>query len=361
MNFKNKTKMIKYYKTIAFTNAFLNIGFRYDNKFQILPLSTDNKPYCPYASHYPFFLEYTIEYQKEEPKDTNELLQCRINKEKEILNLLSCLTNYRFFQYTPSNNVWGIQMPNKKVEEMNEDELKTMDNQNSIYVLALYIYQGLKNDLNIDNFSNYTFNHAVYKDNTRHKYYTDNPIDNNLHFLTIPNTLNESLQVYYNLSPKTKQKVNSCIYLACDGMDISNYKRSLSFLSFVAAIEGLVNLECDDDEIQFECHNCQTIKESPYHCPNCGRPIWGIKQKFINFLSKFVMNSEKSQKKYKDIYNLRSKLTHTGKLFVGDYDLSLDNNVDSQEYNDWLMRLETLQLFRIALDSWLRYKDKTIR
>jgi hypothetical protein len=38
-------------------------------------------------------------------------------------------------------------------------------------------------------------------------------------------------------------------------MDISSQKRSLSFLSYVSAIEGLVRLEIDDDEIPFECDN----------------------------------------------------------------------------------------------------------
>lgn len=152
--------------------------------------------------------------------------------------------------------------------------------------------------------------------------------------------------------------MDSCIYLACDGIDISANKRTLSFLSYVSAIEGLIGLEIGDDEIQFECGSCKSIKYSPYECPECGRPIWGIKQKFVNFLSKFVAGSEKSKKIYRDIYNLRSKITHTGKLFSSDYELSFYDSKIDQENRDWLMRLKTLQLFRISLNNWLRYPHK---
>ncbi len=120
------------------------------------------------------------------------------------------------------------------------------------------------------------------------------------------------------------KKVKSCIYLTCDGIDIQDNKRSLAFLSFVSAIEGLVSLEVAEDEITFECHNCKTIKDSPHQCPKCGRPIWGIKTKFVEFLRKFVAGSEKSAQIYREVYNLRCKITHQNQLFSGDYDLSLD-------------------------------------
>ena len=75
-------------------------------------------------------------------------------------------------------------------------------------------------------------------------------------------------------------------------------------------------------------------------------------------MSTFVAGSEKSKKIYRDIYNLRCKITHTGKLFIGDYELSLDEGYAERENKDWLMRLKTLQLFRISLNSWLRYANK---
>lgn len=349
--------MLKYYRTIAFSYSVLKTSFIFENKFQILPLNMEGKPQNPVARHFPFFLEYTIEFQENEPEDEIELMAIRKNKEKEILNLLSCLTNHRFFSYDPSQNAWGIKKYTKSINEITEAEFQDFLNQESCFYCAVYQYEGLKQELQIESFSDFNPK-AIYSDNGTHKYYIDNPIDSFQHEVSFPNTIYNALQNYYELSHKTREKVNSCIYLACDGMDISAYKKSLSFLSYVSAIEGLVDLEIDDDEIQFDCYSCKSIKTSPYTCPQCGRPIWGVKQKFVRFLSKFVASSETSQKTYKEIYNLRSKMTHTGKLFLSDYELLLHENNDKKDHNEWLMKLQTLQLFRISLDCWLRYENK---
>lgn len=334
--------MKKYYKALVFSNSILKTSFRYEDKFQILPIDMEGKPKSPYARHFPMFLEYTIDYQNNEPTDIFSFGAIKINKEKEILNLLSCLTNHRFFQYNTSMFGWGIEMSNKRIEYMTEDERQNLNNSESRMFMGVYYYSGLKEDLKIEQFTDFKPT-ASFKEAQMHEYFTDNPIDDYNHEVCFPNTLYTALHNYYNLSSETRKKVNSCIYLACDGMDISSIKRSLSFLSYISAIEGLVGLE---DDI------------SPNTCPQCGRPILSINQKFVNFLSKFVAGSAKSQKKYKDIYNLRSRITHSGKLFQSDYELSFDENDEEKCYNDWLMRLETLQLFRISLDSWLRYTEK---
>lgn len=349
--------MIKYYRKIVFTNTRLRGGFRFEDKFQILPFNMDGKPKSPYARHFPLFLEYTIEYPDREPEDVFELGAIRINKEKEILNLLSCLTNHRFFNYESSMMGWGIIFPDKSLDDMTAEERQNFNNQESHFFMGGYLYNGLKEDIHIEQFSEFQ-EEVEYKEAQMHEYYTDNPIDDSNHDITFPNTIGSALYFYYKLSAKTREKVNSCIYLVCDGIDISAHKRTLSFLSYVSALEGLVSLEEDDNAIVFECHSCKTIKHSPYSCPQCGRPIWGIKQKFVNFLSKFVAGSENSKKIYKDVYNLRSKMTHTGKLFSSDYELSFSENRKEKDYNDWLMRLKTLQLFRISLDCWLRYTHK---
>lgn len=349
--------MRKYYRKIVFSNSKLNGGFRFEDKFQILPFSMDGKPQSPYARHFPLFLEYTIEYPNHEPEDPFELGAIRINKEKELLDLLSCLTNHRFFNYDSSKMGWGIILPEKSLVSMTPEETEDMNNLESHYFIGGYLYRGLKDDMYIEHFSDIG-EEIEYKEAQMHEYYMNDPIDDYNHDICFPNTINSALHVYFKLSSKTREKVISCTYLVCDGIDISDNKRSLSFLSYVSAIEGLVSLEETDNEIIFECPSCKAIKHSPYTCPKCGRPIWGIKQKFVNFLSKFVAGSEKSKKVYKDIYNLRSKMTHMGKLFSSDYELTLSETCKDKVYNDWLMRLKTLQLFRISLDCWLRYPHK---
>lgn len=347
----------KLYRKVAFTNAPLKTSFRFEDKFQVVPFDFEGKPYSPMVRHFPFFLEYNIEFENDEPNDIFELSSIRSNKEKEILNILSCLTNHRFFSYDSSFTGWGFPCPSKTVDEMSEEERNALSLLQSKWFMGSYIYHGLKKDLEIKEFTDYK-PAAELVESRMHEYYMDNPVDDYEHVVTFPNTLPSALHFYYELTDKTRRIVNSCIYLACDGMDIVSHKRSLAFLSYVSAIEGLIGLEVDDKEIEFECNSCKTIKSSPYICPKCGRPIWGIKQKFISFLAQFVAGSEKSQDIYKKVYNLRCKITHTGKLFLGDYELSFDENNTKQEGEDWLMRLKTLQLFRISLESWLRYPNK---
>lgn len=334
--------MKKYYKALVFSNSVLKTSFRFEDKFQVLPIDMRGKPQSPAARHFPLFLEYTIDYQNNEPTDIFILGSIKHNAEKEILNLLSCLTNHRFFKYDTSMIGWGIKIPNKLADDLTEEERQEIDNQESCMFMGVYYYPGLKEDLIIEQFTNFKPT-ASFKEAQMHEYFTDNPIDDYNHEVCFPNTLYTALHNYYNLSSETRKKVNSCIYLACDGMDISSNKRSLSFLSYISAIEGLIGLENDS---------------SPEICPQCKRPVFSVNQNFVKFLSKFVAGSVKSQKKYKDIYNLRSRITHSGKLFLSDYELSFDESNGEKEYSEWLMRLETLQLFRISLDSWLRYTEK---
>jgi len=51
-------------------------------------------------------------------------------------------------------------------------------------------------------------------------------------------------------------------------------------------------------------------------------------------------------------------MTHRGKLFQSDYELSFETNKQEIDNNNYLMRLKTLLLFRIALDCWLLYEKK---
>jgi hypothetical protein len=108
----------------------------------------------------------------------------------------------------------------------------------------------------------------------------------------------------------------------------------------------LVDIEADDNEIEFSCKSCKSIKKSPYVCQECSNPIWGISQKFYKHLEKFVAGGKKSSKKYRKIYNLRSKIVHQGRLFLSDYELSF-RDMDKKE-DELIMKIETLQVVRVT-------------
>lgn len=353
--------MRKYFKRIIFTRTPLKGQFRYKNKFQIFPINSENAPTSPYSRHFPLFLEYYIDFDKNKnPKDIDifDDLSAQQVVEFEIMNILSVLSNHRFFKYHSNNIQWAIMTPNVDFENLQSEQKEIFNNQYSSWSISGFMYPGLKDDLEIENFTETNFPEIPIV-SQYYNYFTKDPIENKEKEILFPNTIFSCLDNYYLLSSKTLRKIKSSIALICDGIDISDYKRSLAFLSFISAIEAFVGLEYSDKSVDFECNSCKTISKSPYLCPDCGKPIWGIKTKFKEFLKKFVAGGEKSISKYNKIYNLRCKIAHQGQLFIGDYEFSFDN-IEKKE-NDWLMKLETLQLVRISLTNWLRYENKASR
>lgn len=354
--------MRRFYRRIIFTKTPLKTQYNYRNVFQILPINSKFAPKNPYAKDFPLFLEYFIDFEDnvaiEEIDITTEYV-LQQKKEFEIVNLLSVLTNHRFFKYQTNKNVWAIITPNIGFDNLNEEKKKLYNNQYSSWGISGYMYPELKDELEINDFSKQKFPKTSLI-SPYYQYFTNDPIENKCREITFPEFITDCLDCYFELPDKILPKVKSCIYLTCDGIDISDIKRSLGFLSFISAIEGLVGLEVSDEEITFECKSCQAIGNSPYHCPKCGRPIWGINKKFVEFLKKFVAGSDKSVKIYKEIYNLRSTISHKSQLFIGDYELSFEQEHLNKERADWLMRLKTLQLFRLSLSNWLRYSQKRI-
>lgn len=355
-----KRIMRKYYRRVVFSRTPLKTQFRYKDIFQILPIDSQIAPTNPYARHFPLFLEYYLDFEEKDIQTEIDLFvefTAQNKREFEIVNLLSVLTNHRFFKYQSDRNEWAILTPNIGFEKLNDEQKRLFNSQHSSWVIGSYVYPGLRKELEIDKLTENKFPKMalIYP---YYQYFTNDSVEKAEGKIRFPETITSCLDNYFALSAKTLQKIKSCIFLTCDGIDISENKRSLAFLSFISAIEGLVGLEVSDNEITFECKNCKTIKESPYECLKCGRPIWGIKTKFVEFLRKFVAGSEKSAQLYREIYNLRCKITHQSQLFLGDYELSLDEDKLKIEHMDWLMRLKTLQLVRLSVSNWLIFPEK---
>lgn len=350
--------MRKYYRTIVFTKTPLKSQFRYKDKFQILPIESEDAPICPYSKHFPLILEYTLDIEEnklDEQSDAFTKMSAQLVVEYEIINILSVLSNHHFFKYKSSAGQWVMILPNVEHKDMSKKQRDQFNNLFSSWSIDGYIYPGLKEELEIKKFTDFKFPITALTSDY-YKYFTQDPVEKEKGEILFPSTIVSCLDNYYSLSPKTLKKIKSSVSLICDGIDISETKRSLAFLSFVSAIEAFVGLEFSDKEVEFDCNNCKSISNSPYTCPRCDKPIWGIKAKFKEFLKKFVAGSEKSVEIYNKVYNLRCKIVHQGQLFIGDYELSLENM--DQKNIDWLMKLKTLQLARLSLTNWLNYDEK---
>lgn len=260
--------MRRYYRRIIFTKTPLKTQYNYKNVFQILPINSEFAPTNPFAGDFPLFLEYYIDFEDNEAIkkiDIYKEYELQQKKEFEIVNLLSVLTNHRFFKYQTNKNAWSIMSPNIGFDNLNEEKKKLYNNQYSSWGIVGYMYPELKDELEINDFSEQKFTKTSLI-SPYYQYFTDNPIENKCGEITFPEFITDCLDSYYDLPDKILHKVKSCIYLTCDGIDISDIKRSLSFLSFISAIEGLVALEASEEEITFECKSCKSIRNSPYHC-----------------------------------------------------------------------------------------------
>ncbi len=345
----------KFYRNIIFSKTPLTTNFRFGDYFQIYPCDLENAPHSKHSDDIPLVIEFWID-EDENPEVGDDWVEIKefisttanqTNRLNRITRLLSAVTNHRIYNNTDPETKWGIVMP----DEVTDENRDIINNQSSQRFAGLYYYPTIEKDMTISEFSEQRHDNSLFFPHTYYYFY--DPIDSKKKQITFPKTIYEILYKYYHLDIKSRKVVDTIAHLICHGIDLKTKMKSMSFLSFVSAIETLVNYEFKDqkDGVEFDCPDCQTVKASPIGCPKCGRPIWGVKAKFKTFLKTYVAKSDGSVKKYNRIYNLRSDIIHNGLLLLGDEqsDWTKSEKADSQ----WMTHMETMQLARLSLVNWL--------
>lgn len=328
------------YKTIVFSNAPLLKGFRYRNIFQLVPfIYGNNAPLSIYASHFPLFLEYEAEaieektyvedYLKEKGFDERIVKYSRFvpNQERvkrEILNLLTCLTNFRFFSYK-EGSCWAVQTPNKIIGDLSEEEKSKLNKQVSHWCIPAYVYPGIKQNLEIKAFTQCSEYYTTFED--VRSYFTINPNIENNPEVKLPSNIDFCMQRYFSEKDDLRLRIKHCMGLLADGIALFDTKRSVSLLTIVSSIEGMAKIDYD-----------------LYGQEN----KLGAKARFVRYLKRYVAG--RSEEKYVSYYKKRCGITHEGDLFLGDIDIYAD---PEQQAEDWLLRLEIQQVARLALYDWL--------
>lgn len=351
----------KYIKNIIFSKTPLKGIYKFGEEFQIYPINIEGHPISKNAKHFPLIIEFYYEenevhkikpFEDEEDNDLNEMISkssFQTNKLIQITNLLSIITNYRFFFYRHTEMNWAIPIP----DVVNDENREEINNTSSLWCAKLYYFKSMYKDLQINELSTPQFG-TIQRIMQRDYYYFD-PIESPEKEITLPDTIDTILIHYFNLKLKEREIVDSAIHQFCNGLDLFDSMKSLSFFSFVSSIETMVNYEFKDDIIKYDCNDCKSLKESPYQCQKCGNPIWGISAKFKEYLFKYVSNSAEGRKLYNAVYNIRSKITHTGYLLSGDKFLDWDFSDKTEEIN--MKHLEAMQLCRRSLANWLLNKS----
>lgn len=332
------------FKTIIFSDVPVLRGFKYRDKFQLVPFFySKSVPMSKYAKHFPAFLEYEAEDAEEVLPIEKELQKRGVSEDviiagrhipnqervkKEILQLLTCLTNFHFFSYDSSQAIWGIQLPSDNLDEICPKELAQLENAKSKWTLGCYRYPELKNELAI---KSYTPVFDYYDTSSANSdYFTNNPGACLTPELSFPQYIEFCLDRYYTSAQDIYKKTKHCMGLLTDGIALFDTKRSVSLLSIVSSIEGVALMDY------------QMYGE---------KKGLGPKNRFTRYLRRYVAG--KSTEKFEMYYAKRCSITHEGELFIGDLDLFSDPD---EQHKDWLLRLEIMQVARLALYHWLRRK-----
>lgn len=340
---------IHFRKAIIFCTNPLPGCFRFDDYFQIYPWTSQYAPTSDKAKLHPVALEYFFDdaEQLPIPKEFEEVQkflsrEAHSNrKQKEILHLISSITNYRFLYPTPEP-FWFVPIPNGELKK------EEVDNHPSQFGISLFTYPQMGKEQTITKFTEvepFKFERKKHAD-----YYTNLDLEGK-EDVYLPDTFEETIKKYLKLDADTSRSVNAATALITQGVDLRTKMKSLSFVAFVSSIETMVDYEYRKAEIIFECDQCQTIKESPFKCKKCGRPTWGIAAKFREYLAKYVSAGDDARAKINRIYTTRSKIVHTGLLMLGDIYIDWANEKKSD--TEWQAHLDVMQAARLSVVNWL--------
>lgn len=348
---------IKYYRNIIFCKTPLKSHFRFGDILQLFPCYYEGAPQNKGGNGtYPIIIEYWVDEEKN-PEVPDEFASIKniassttnqVNRLNKLIRLLTAVSNHHILSFMDTTIRWGMPLPDN---ELTPEEEEIYNLQSSQRYMSLFSYPGMSKDMEIDGFS--APRHPLSKLVSHKLYYTHDPVDSHEKEITLPDSIENILKAYLGLDEKSQKIADTVAHLIANGVKLREDMKSISFLTFVSAIETLVNYEYRKakDQIVFDCTDCQTMKSSPIHCPKCNRPIWGVKAKFRSFLQTYVANSDAAVSKFNRIYNLRSEMVHNGMLLLGDE--QMDWSKSQKKDNQWQLHIETMQLARLSLVNWL--------
>jgi len=346
--------MKHYIRSIIFTKTPLNRKFRFKDEFQIYPLNLEKAPNSKNTNHFPLIIEYCYDdsdvpsIEEFNTSGVNEWIStstAQINKLIKITNLLSIVTNYRFFFYRNPETFWAVPLP----EERNERDSKTTK---SFWAASMYYYPEITANSKINGL---TENKTDIISLIPHKiYYWYEPVESKNKFIDFPEKIETIIEKYFALKDYDLQVADSCIFQISNGIELFSKMKSLSFFSIVSGIETLVNFEFRNEKYEYLCHDCKSLKSSSRKCEKCGSPIWGVTAKYRDFLFKYISDDPNAKRFYNDIYNIRSKITHTDYLINGENYLNWNFTDETNKIN--LRHLQALQLARRSFVYWILKK-----
>lgn len=331
-------------RTIVLTKTPLKEAFALDGIFQLLPFKSERAPEIPsYARVYPCFLEYLME--------DDESLEMDIKREREIVDALTAISQYRFYLEDIHRDEWCVPYPMFILDfgKFADDSVRT-DDVKSTYGYPLFYYPEMNKDLICDSFSDLTnvpqmkcwmtFGYGGSTDLTR-------PDVKQQSKICFAPTIKDSLAAYFSTTGKIRKRLASIFHLVASGLSMGDFQDSVAFLAYVSAIEGMVKLDSIVNPKQI----------STEKCPECQRPFSSLGKDFRNFLNTYAAENEFEKEVIEKIYGQRCKIAHSGDIFQRDIPLLSESSEKEFEQNS--LQYHTIALTRKSIANWLtRNKDK---
>ncbi len=257
-----------------------------------------------------------------------------------LTRLLSATTNHHFFKEDKivDSGIWGIPKDGEVGIEAR-----------SIWVEEIFFWPEMGENL----YNNPLMSQSeiltapvvsVTENDSDYHYYFEGRHPEYPDKIVFPDCASNALYSYAHLDTKTQIKIDAITQLIDNGLALIGRMKSLSFLSFVAAIETLVNMTTTT-AIEF-CRGCGIG-----NCRGCGQKKYQVRSKFVDFLSNYVSDSEENKKIYRKIYDRRSKITHEGALLLGDAHQNWSKRTVSDQ--EFMLHKITMQIARVSLVNYL--------
>jgi len=323
-------------RTIIFCLTELQGKYAPNDSLALYPCTFPNAPKSKHAKHFPIVLEYKLDkYPLKLSTNTKAFMDWKerqIDLSNCLTRLLSALTNHHFFKEDEviDSGIWGI----TKTDDV-DIEAKSQ------WVEEIYFWPEIGEDLHTDLPIAQSENLTAPIVST-----IDSAIDSHYYFdgrhpeypneIVFPDCASKALYAYTQLDTKTQIKVDAITQLIDNGLALIGRMKSLSFLSFVSAIEALQKM-------------IPTKEVS--HCELCGQLRYEVSKRFVDFLSHYVSDSDEDKKIYKKIYGMRSEIAHKGGLLLGDAHQNWSRQT-AQDREFKLLKI-TAQITRVSLVNWL--------
>jgi hypothetical protein len=153
--------------------------------------------------------------------------------------------------------------------------------------------------------------------------------------LRLPDIFEQLLDSYFALSPADRDKFMRASHWYQYAQRTSSYSRSGSYNALVSAVEALMpDVKAD------------------YYCICCERPLGvGPTQRFVSFVAQHAPGPGVTAKQRRELYSLRSALSHGGRLLHTDR--SAWGGMTSAYLADLSNQRGLWQLVRLLLVNWL--------